>query len=1432
MDAEASAGFFEGWNIGAISVKRVRLRNDGAAETDVRRHGGEPEKTVRQMLSPSTGCVPDGVVVTGPQASAIFTLPYLPESVCVEHALAYLQISPHLVLSLGGETFLVYCLAGGAVRNMLSTNRCAAGSGEFLVQQFGRMNLDLEAGIRVAAQGRRIKLASRCSVHCKSDATHKLNKGECTTADIACSLIADLADRVGALVQSANWPRDRIVLSGGLTRNALLVAELRRLIPDSRIDLLPESVHLEAFGAAVAARQAGASTVAQPDTWIREAIAPRFTTRPPLGSFADRVKRMPETGFARPQPGAELILSVDAGSTTTKAVLLERTKMQPVAGCYLRTHGNPVRAATECLTELRKQLEAAAVGPTCRIIQAAVTGSGRELVSVYLDNCLSFNEILAHARAAREAAPGADTLFELGGQDAKFVALQSGIPVDYSMNDGCSAGTGSFLEEAAAHDMQVPIEQIGPLALEGTQPVAFGERCAAFINSDLRGALQQGAPRSDVLAGLVYAITDNYLSRVVGARHIGRTILLQGGVALNPALAPAVAGRLGMDVVVAPHPELMGCVGAAQMAIDLLDAGLVGTRDYHLSSFDKVKMVVQGTFPCRTCDNQCEIQRIALNDQVYPFGGLCAKWEMQRRPKSLRYAEGKDLVSKRHELMFKSFAARPPAEPRGRMGLPLALSTYELFPFYSRLLTELGYEVVLSRPAHGNRCTYATICYPGEIVHAAVDDLITRGVDYVFVPYLREFPIPRCHVHSYLCPVTQDIPGMIKASFDGAEQKILSPEIGLSDHLRATTSREIERMAGQLGVGEPQARRALRLALDHQAKFESAYRDAIRSAMREMKGPAVVLVGRPYAAFAPEVNLSVPRKIASRGFTVIPADGLASEPSANDHDVWHFTQQTSAAIEFARRREQTYICALSCFSCGPDAITHHRLRYELEGLPFCFLEIDSHTAHAGIETRIGAFLDIVEERRRRSGMGRATVRRLTVRARAECKGGSLWVVDSTGRRLDLDNPRIRHVLLSDLPQITGQMIANSYSTLGWKVSTTPHTNFETLQKARTVCSGRECLPFLAQIGKVVDYLESRSPGEVTVFHLLDQEGPCQVGNWYDAFKIILERLGHDDAVAVYPTILNNYLGTGDSGALLKTAAVIAGDLMGEVRSSLRCLASMPEKALASLDELERGLLAAARHGVPGMENELRRIARHLLGIPLSRRLENAPKVLLFGGINRIFVDRPIREFFEQQGILAKTNDVSEFITLIEFEWLIRSGLDHGRLRPEEYYPLHAILKDLVKGPSRFTSKLALRAAVHCRVIDFLSKRWRRIMARSGLLFAPQTRFHELARGSHDIVSWNGLTEAPCTLGRYFTCVRENAFDGYINVGSFSCAPANTTTAVIGALSSRGNAPYAAIEADGTTITASQVRQLETVAAQCRSRHAARLARSGMHGLES
>ena len=1407
-----------GWNIGAVSVKSVRLNDDGSVAALAVRHGGAPERAVRQMLADQP-LGPDqihGAMASGAQADGLFALPYLPESLCVETALRDLGHDrgrePDLVVSLGGESFTVYTMSHGTVRGMVSSNRCAAGSGEFLVQQFGRMGLSMEEGLRAAGGGQRVPMASRCSVHCKSDATHKLNKGECSAADIARSLIAELAAKVAALVRSASWPHEYIVLTGGLTRNDLFVADLRSELADASIEVPPHADCLEALGAALAARDAGPLPSAAPGTSIRTRSGVGPASQEPLRRFEDRVRRMQ----AQPRPtmtrDRELILGVDAGSTTTKAVLMDLDGRRTVADCYLRTHGNPVKATVDCLTELRRQ-----VGELdLRVIQVAATGSGRDLVSVFLDNCLSFNEILAHARAAREVAPDVDTLFELGGQDAKFVGLREGVPVDYAMNDGCSAGTGSFLEEVAGSDMQVPVDEIGGLALEAARPVAFGERCAAFINTDIRVALQSGSSRPDVLAGLAYAIVDNYMARVVGARQIGSTILLQGGVALNPALAPAVAARTAGHVLVPPQPELMGCLGAALMAADVLGAGLVEPLDGRLASLGTAAMEVRETFTCKTCENLCEIQRTEIGGRAYSFGGLCSRWEMQRRPASMRRREGRDLVALRNEIMFERYAPPQPAHPHGRIGLPLALSTYELYPLYSALLTGLGYEVILSRPGDGARRTYAPICYPGELAHAAVDDLLARGVDYVFLPRFREYAVPPGHDHGYACAVAEDVTDILRAFFAPADDRILAPEIGLARHLEQVSRQEVVRLGRRLGRPQGEAERAWLGALAHQRAYENELSQAMQGELHGLEGPTVVLIGRPYAAFASHVNLSVPRKIASRGFNVVPADGLPFAPSANRRNVWHFAQRAQAAIDVARQRPDTYVCALSCFSCGPDAIMHHRLRHELEGQPLCFLEIDSHTAHAGIETRIGAFLDIIEARRDSPAPNDAARRPLSP-ARLEGTGRRRIIVTSDKRRVRFDDPAVRHVLLADLPRITSGMFASLYGSLGWRAVTTPDMGHETLRRARTVCTGRECLPFLAMIGTMLQYVDDRPTGEVTVFHLLEQEGPCQIGNWFDATALILERLNVDDAVVAWPTNKNNYLGGGEKVALMLTAATSAGDLFGEVRASLECLATDRERALAVCEEEEQAILRAGRRGLLATEVQLRRSARRLSVIPLRARPQDVPKVLLFGGINRIFVDKQVRSFFCERGILAKTNEVSEFISLHEFEDVNRACFAAGAVDIRDQWRWSSLLRGLRTPAGPVAAGRAVRGRLHQDVIDRLARRWRSIMAASGLLFSAHSRYRDVLEAGGTRISPNGWTEAPSTVGRYLSSLELDPFDGYVNIGAFNCAPSNSATACINAGLAGVDVPYALVEADGTALTPSQVLQLETVVAQCKRR---------------
>ena len=247
---------------------------DGGTATDFVRHGGNPEKTVRKIFDRFEAERSHPIVVTGQTARTLLNLSYRSETECLEKALSFLDLSPDILISLGGETFSVYPLKDGMIRNIISTSKCAAGTGEFIVQQFERMGLSLEEGLEASSAGKVVQLATRCSVHCKSDATHKLNKGECTPSDIAKSLIHDLAKRVHKMVESAQWPVRSIVVCGGVALNELFVEELRNIFADSEITVPEQGPYLEAFGASLFASELDESiTIPTRDKWFAESKA-------------------------------------------------------------------------------------------------------------------------------------------------------------------------------------------------------------------------------------------------------------------------------------------------------------------------------------------------------------------------------------------------------------------------------------------------------------------------------------------------------------------------------------------------------------------------------------------------------------------------------------------------------------------------------------------------------------------------------------------------------------------------------------------------------------------------------------------------------------------------------------------------------------------------------------------------------------------------------------------------------------------------------------------------------------------------------------------------------------------------------------------------------------------------------------------------------
>ena len=535
-----------GINIGALTVKLAVLNGAETASTVVP-HLGRPLAVLEKLLTETEYTGADYFGVSG-------HLGHISEAAAIQRALVELKRDFDAVVSLGGESFLVYIVAGGRISNVLSHNKCAAGSGEFFVQQIGRMGLGMEEAIDTSFDGKVVPLAARCSVHCKSDITHKLNRNEASAEDILHTLHDSMASKVIALLEKGQSELRRVLLIGGVTRNAAMLAALREKLPATEFVVLPESPWFEAWGSALLTRD-------QP-LYPSPQFAAQATLGhlPPLSLYDDRVQVIPAPPRQAPPDGA-MVLGVDAGSTTTKAILLDPATRGVVASHYTRTNGDPVAATRECLRALVDHVGNRSVG------LVGTTGSARELVGAYLGTEHVYNEISAHAAGATHFDPDVDTIFEIGGQDSKYIYLRNGVPIDYAMNNACSAGTGSFLEESAHGDLGMNVSEIADLALAAAAPVQFKATCAAFINSDIRIALQEGQSRENIVAGLVYAIAGNYLNRVKGARYVGKKVFLQGGVALNRAVGHAFAHSVGRQVVIPPSPELLGALGVGLLAL-------------------------------------------------------------------------------------------------------------------------------------------------------------------------------------------------------------------------------------------------------------------------------------------------------------------------------------------------------------------------------------------------------------------------------------------------------------------------------------------------------------------------------------------------------------------------------------------------------------------------------------------------------------------------------------------------------------------------------------------------------------------------------------------------------------------------------------------------------------------------------------------------
>jgi predicted CoA-substrate-specific enzyme activase len=993
-------GIYLGIDIGSTTVKVVVLDQGRILITHCYlRSKGQPRQTLLQAMGelfqhfdPAQIA---GVGLTGSGGEPIARLIggcHVNELIAQTRAVGEFHPEARTVIEIGGQDSKFLSVAwdkenGKMVLVDFAMNAlCAAGTGSFLDQQAERLGISIEDEFAdLALQSRNpARIAGRCTVFAKSDMIHLQQKGT-PLPDILAGLCLAMTRNFKSVIGKGKAFIPPILFQGGVAYNKGVVRAFETILNLEPGQLIVPDHHplMAALGTAFVAMDREAEGSLPPFYGFdplqdavriskngQKSLPPLFSSkfRVPSSQLNSRLKTQnPKPKTLNPEP---VYLGIDVGSISTNVVLIDE-QGGVVARRYLLTAGKPLEAVRHALCEIGHE-----IGERVEVRGVGTTGSGRYLTGHFVGADVVRNEITAQARAAIALDPTVDTVFEIGGQDSKYISLNHGAVVDFAMNNACAAGTGSFLEEQADR-LKIDIrEDFSHLALASTSPTCLGERCTVFMGSDLIHYQQQGAGVEDLTAGLAYSIAQNYLNRVVNGRAVGRNVFFQGGVASNQSVVAAFQTLTGRKVTVPPDHDITGAIGAAILAMETLTerrrAGPAAPTKF--KGFDLSNRHYQSTvFECKACPNLCEVNKVIIKGEPPIFyGARCDRFEEAgRRGRKQPQKEIPDFFAERNELLLGDYTP-PNGQGKGRLRLamPRALTFYDLFPYWRAFFNALDVELILSEVTnpkiinHASEHAVAETCFPAKLVYGHVIDLLDKEADFMFLPSIinRENVAPG-QVENKYCPFIPAMAHLVTAHID-VEARGQSPlKFPLHMSWDKVKKKELNLLSRPLGISTRQITKAMAAAEAAQQDFYATVRHRGREVLANLSDDqlAVVVVGRPYNVCDPGVCQDLPFKLRKLGALPIPMDYLpletvdVSERYANMF--WRSGQDILAAATIIRDDPRLQAIYLTNFNCGPDSFLISFFRQVMGDKPFLELEIDDHTADAGIITRCEAFLE-------------------------------------------------------------------------------------------------------------------------------------------------------------------------------------------------------------------------------------------------------------------------------------------------------------------------------------------------------------------------------------------------------------------------------------------------------------------------------------------
>jgi len=1350
---------FLGIDVGSVSVKVVVASpRKEILYHSYTRSEGEPLKVVRQELEKVLERFDvsriDGLAATGTGGKLVAELlggTFVNEVIAQIKATSFLSPEVRTIIEMGGEDSKLILLdydgssKEGVLKDFAMNTICAAGTGSFLDQQAKRLkvNIEDEFGELALKSKKPPRIAGRCSVFAKSDMIH-LQQIATPDYDIVAGLCFAMARNFKSNIAKGKKVSPPVSFQGGVAFNLGMRRAFKEVFELDEL-IIPE-LHAEmgALGSALhilenQKEKKGFSGI-EGLTHYLEAVKPKKGTKEKLTYDFPENKFFDLTSSSKrhDRNGADKIdafLGIDVGSLSTNVVVIDKDK-NVLSRRYLMTEGRPIEAVRRGLEEVGSE-----VGDKVEIKAVGTTGSGRYMTGDFVGADLVRNEITAQATAAIEIDPRVDTIFEIGGQDSKYISLEDGTVVDFEMNKVCAAGTGSFLQEQA-EKLNIKIEEeFGDLALKADSPVNCGERCTVFMESDLVSHQQSGASKKDLVAGLAYSIVYNYLNKVVGDKRVGDHIFFQGGVAWNKGVVAAFEKVLGKRMTVPPHHDVTGAIGVAILAMQECDGKRSNFRGFDLSR----KKYELSTFECRDCANHCEIKKVEIEGQEpLCYGSRCEKYDVQKKKKVKSTLP--DLFKERERILFsihKEFSS--PRKKRGKkIGIPRTLFFHEFFPFWASFFDNLGLEVVPSDPTNkgiireGTEMVSFETCFPVKVAFGHVLNLLKKDVDYIFLPSLINLKKEDYdYEQNYACPYVQAVPYMVKASV-GFDAKRKTRLLTIPIHFQRG-KKYILKELGQLENTLKASRKSIRAAFEAAERCQEGFSSRLQKVGAEVLSgltkdkKALVIVGRPYNTCDPQLSLDLSKKFRELGVLSIPLDFLPTESPLERERIpnmyWKYGQRILGGAHLINKNPNLYPVYVTNFGCGPDSFIIHFFRKSVEGKPLLLLELDEHSADAGIITRCEAFLDSLKNFEPK--LEKAPIPKALIHSKNN-----------------------RTVFIPNMTDHAYALRA-AFLACGVDAEVMHESDQRTLNLGRKYTSGKECYPFILTTGDMVKRLRSKDfDRERSAFFMPTANGPCRFGQYHNLHRMVLDDLGYHDIPIYSPDSKDSYSNVANlDGNFRRTAwqGILVVDLLQKLvwqtRPYERSKGESDGIYWRYVEELQQYLIQRKDVG-----DLLSRAAEDFRRIEVDRS-QKRPVIGVVGEIyirsNR-FANSNLVEKIEKLGGEAKVAPLAEWFFYTNYRYKEDSLIDR---RLKDY--LKGLVKDWVqrKDEKRFIEKLEKGFEdLH----DF-----------------PVEKILELSSVYLDRTFG---TEAVLSVGKSMEYI-QNGFSGIVNTMPFGCMPGTIVSAM-------------------------------------------------------